>query len=106
MKIFAELFGQGHSVMAVGDPQQSIYGFRGASAGQLFGFSDHFPAPGDPQDAVSFLTTAWRNDTAILDGSGRSHAVSVGRLRASRCGSREVYPIVGSALRSPRRART
>lgn len=67
MKIFAELFGQGHSVMAVGDPQQSIYGFRGASAGQLFGFSDHFPAPGDPQDAVSFLTTAWRNDTAILD---------------------------------------
>ena len=67
MQIFAKLFGQGHSVMAVGDPQQSIYGFRGASAGQLFGFSDHFPTPGDPEDAVSFLTTAWRNDTAILD---------------------------------------
>ena len=28
---FAELFGQGHSVMAVGDPQQSIYGFQGAA---------------------------------------------------------------------------
>jgi DNA helicase-2/ATP-dependent DNA helicase PcrA len=69
MQIFAKLFGHGHSVMAVGDPQQSIYGFRGASAGQLFGFSDHFPAPGDPEDAVSFLTTAWRNDTAILDAA-------------------------------------
>lgn len=66
MVIFSELFGRGHSVMAVGDPQQSIYGFRGASAGQLFGFSRWFPAPGPAQEAVSFLSTAWRNDTAIL----------------------------------------
>ncbi|WP_144793171.1 ATP-dependent DNA helicase [Kocuria palustris] len=69
MEIFARLYGRGHSVMAVGDPQQSIYGFRGASAGQLFGFAEHFPAPGDPDDAVSFLTTAWRNDVAILDAA-------------------------------------
>lgn len=67
LRLFAALFGHGHSVMAVGDPQQSIYGFRGASAGQLFGFHDSFPvAPGEDGEP-SFLTTAWRNDAGILD---------------------------------------
>ncbi|WP_246828806.1 ATP-dependent DNA helicase [Micrococcus sp. HMSC067E09] len=100
MTIFAGLFGAssgegvGHCVTAVGDPHQSIYGFRGASAGQLFDFPHRFPArdedarqaPGaDPAAAdgeaqtgegavvgrlrpadVSHLTTAWRNDESIL----------------------------------------
>ncbi|MHC5558218.1 ATP-dependent helicase [Kocuria sp. U4B] len=67
LRLFSALFGHGHSVMAVGDPQQSIYGFRGASAGQLFGFYDSFPvAPGE-DGRPSFLTTAWRNDARILD---------------------------------------
>ncbi|WHF22721.1 UvrD-helicase domain-containing protein [Kocuria rhizophila] len=32
--------------LAVGDPQQSIYGFRGASSGQLFSFVENFPLRG------------------------------------------------------------
>ncbi|MFC6258719.1 UvrD-helicase domain-containing protein, partial [Kocuria oceani] len=67
LRLFAALFGQGHSVMAVGDPQQSIYGFRGASAGQLFGFYDSFPVAPGQDGEPSFLTTAWRNDAGILD---------------------------------------
>lgn len=66
MVLFASLFGQGHSVMAVGDPQQSIYGFRGASAGQLFSFDEWFPAQAGQRSAPGFLSTAWRNDTSIL----------------------------------------
>ena len=31
LALFSGLYGDGHCVMAVGDPQQSIYGFRGAS---------------------------------------------------------------------------
>src|SRR5699024_9064034 len=50
-----------HSVTAVGDPNQSIYGFRGASAGQLFSFVEEFGA----EQLV--LTTAWRNSSQILD---------------------------------------
>lgn len=69
MVLFASLFGAGHSVMAVGDPQQSIYGFRGASAGQLFGFGRWFPAPDGAVSEPAFLTTAWRNDTSILDAA-------------------------------------
>ena len=37
------LFGHGHPVTAVGDPFQSIYGWRGASAGNIGRFARTFP---------------------------------------------------------------
>ncbi|MFE5839579.1 ATP-dependent helicase [Arthrobacter sp. NPDC056493] len=73
--LFSRLFGDGHAVTAVGDPNQSIYGFRGASAGQLFHFVNEFPVcVADSQSGeasrrpapVSYLTTAWRNGRNIL----------------------------------------
>ncbi|MFD5276748.1 ATP-dependent helicase [Pseudarthrobacter sp. NPDC058362] len=72
--LFSRLFGGGHAVTAVGDPNQSIYGFRGASAGQLFHFVREFPVrnhpagqPGSWSPApTSYLTTAWRNGRNIL----------------------------------------
>ncbi|RAM35099.1 ATP-dependent helicase [Arthrobacter globiformis] len=72
--LFSRLFGDGHAVTAVGDPNQSIYGFRGASAGQLFHFVNEFPVCEDGQPGtasrrpapVSYLTTAWRNGRNIL----------------------------------------
>ena len=70
MVLFSRLFADGRAVTAVGDPHQSIYGFRGASAGQLGTFRTAFPtsvpdgslAP----SPVSNLSVAWRNSTAIL----------------------------------------
>ncbi len=59
--LLAELFG-GHPVMAVGDPNQSIYGWRGASASNLDEFSAAFGATG-PRFALS---TSWRNGHHIL----------------------------------------
>src|SRR5262249_4371600 len=41
--LLGALFGGGHPVTAVGDPCQSIYGWRGASAGTLDRFRDEFP---------------------------------------------------------------
>lgn len=76
--LFSRLFGQGHAVTAVGDPNQSIYGFRGASAGQLFHFVQEFPvkrfdgAGGTETYSVaptSYLTTAWRNGRNILEAA-------------------------------------
>lgn len=86
--LFSRLFGDGHAVTAVGDPNQSIYGFRGASAGQLFHFVREFPilVSGEGTDTphggegdrgsgqarrfavapTSYLTTAWRNGRNIL----------------------------------------
>ncbi|MBM7490726.1 DNA helicase-2/ATP-dependent DNA helicase PcrA [Micromonospora luteifusca] len=60
------LFGGGHPVTAVGDPCQSIYGWRGASAGTLDRFPTEFArADGQPARALG-LTTSWRNRPEIL----------------------------------------
>lgn len=60
------LFGDGHPVMAVGDPNQSIYGWRGASAGGLRAFRQTFRTPSGAEAHQLHLSTAWRNDEAIL----------------------------------------
>ncbi|MFG3707314.1 UvrD-helicase domain-containing protein [Micromonospora sp. NPDC047670] len=60
------LFGGGHPVTAVGDPCQSIYGWRGASAGTLDRFPAEFArADGTPAEVLG-LTTSWRNRPEIL----------------------------------------
>ncbi|GAA5150859.1 ATP-dependent DNA helicase [Microbacterium pseudoresistens] len=74
-RFLAALFGgadaDGRSVMAVGDPHQSIYGWRGASADNLYAFRRVF-SDGD-LDAVRMfsLMTSWRNDRRILDAANR-----------------------------------
>jgi len=69
MVLFSRLFADGRSVTAVGDPHQSIYGFRGASAGQLGTFRTAFPRvvpDGRAPAEVAHLSVAWRNATSIL----------------------------------------
>src|SRR5439155_15227858 len=65
--LLRSLFGGGHPVTAVGDPCQSIYGWRGASAGTLDRFAAEFRrTDGQPARELS-LTTSWRNRPEILD---------------------------------------
>lgn len=64
--LLARLF-SGHPVMAVGDPNQSIYGWRGASAANLARFADDF-APGEAAAAFA-LSTSWRNSGRVLDAA-------------------------------------
>src|SRR5699024_1622141 len=67
LQLFSHLFGradgtqQSHSVTAVGDHNPSIYGFRGASAGQLPSSVHQF------HSALAVLTTAWPTSSDILD---------------------------------------
>ncbi|RKO26690.1 ATP-dependent helicase [Pseudarthrobacter phenanthrenivorans] len=99
--LFSRLFGGGHAVTAVGDPNQSIYGFRGASAGQLFHFVREFPVwngsagNSDPSQGpevdsgswspapTSYLTTAWRNGRSIL-AAANVMSEALGRAAAQR----------------------
>ncbi|MFF5791429.1 ATP-dependent helicase [Paeniglutamicibacter sp. NPDC012692] len=74
MVLFSSIFGGGHALTAVGDPNQSIYGFRGASAGQLFRFPVEFPAidvdgEGMRPASVAYLSTAWRNSINVLEAA-------------------------------------
>lgn len=78
-RLLSALFG-GTGVMAVGDPHQAIYGWRGASASNLEGFHRDFSATGgpsvpgatEPEEGASerhtlSLSTSWRNDERILE---------------------------------------
>jgi DNA helicase-2/ATP-dependent DNA helicase PcrA len=67
-----ELFGGGHSVTAVGDPNQSIYGWRGASSGTLRTFLTDFPTVGGGRPELRSLSTSWRNDEAVLVVANRT----------------------------------
>lgn len=65
VQMLRALFGGGHPVTAVGDPNQAIYGWRGAAAGTLLDFPESFPSTHGPARTVN-LSIAWRNDRAIL----------------------------------------
>jgi DNA helicase-2/ATP-dependent DNA helicase PcrA len=68
LRMLEALFGgaTGHAVLAVGDPRQSIYGWRGASAGTIERFPRTFPGlPGRLAERLT-LATSWRNDSAVL----------------------------------------
>ena len=62
----AALFGAGHPVTAVGDPDQNIYAWRGASLYNLFRFPEDFPrADGTPAARLP-LYTNFRSGARIL----------------------------------------
>ena len=59
----------GTSVFAVGDPNQSIYGWRGASASNLSKFHHDFESG---EAAANFtLSTSWRNPSSVLELANR-----------------------------------
>lgn len=85
------LFGRGAddalALTAVGDPIQSIYGWRGASATNLPRFATDFPlSDGSPAPTLE-LRTSWRNPPEVLhlaneiSAPARQRSVSVQSLR-------------------------
>lgn len=75
----------GAAVMAVGDPHQAIYGWRGASADNLAAFGGAF-APGEASARYD-LSVSWRNDETILTAAN-----ALLRARAEAAGP-EVPPL-------------
>lgn len=68
VRMLSALFGAGHPVMAVGDPCQAIYTWRGASAGTIGVFGKNFPKVGNQMGPSQYsLSTTFRNDRIILE---------------------------------------
>ena len=72
VRMLSSLYGNlvqetGHPVMAVGDPSQAIYTWRGASAGTMASFTGYFPKLDSQSGPSTFtLPTTFRNDVMIL----------------------------------------
>ncbi|GAB7004146.1 ATP-dependent DNA helicase AdnB [Nocardioides sp. AN3] len=64
--MLSRLFGGGHAVMAVGDPNQAIYGWRGASVSNILGFADTFPRRDGGAVDLFHLTVNRRSGSEIL----------------------------------------
>jgi len=86
--LLRSLFGAaGIPVTAVGDPCQSIYGWRGASAANLPRFTTDFPRADGTPAVTRGLLTSFRNPPEVLavanavSGELRGAAVRVGELR-------------------------
>ena len=58
---------RGHAVTAVGDPNQAIYGWRGASVSNILRFGESFPAASGSTEVARYsLTVNRRSDRRIL----------------------------------------
>ncbi len=69
--LLGQLAGDGRDLIAVGDPDQSIYGFRGADVQGILRFPDRFRTPhGDPAPVVA-LRVCRRSGPALLEASRR-----------------------------------
>lgn len=89
----SSLFGggcdDGLALTAVGDPIQSIYGWRGASATNLPRFTTDFPLSDGTPAPVLELRTSWRNPPRALhvanaiSAEARRRSVAVHALRSS-----------------------
>ena len=76
------------ALTAVGDPIQSIYGWRGASATNLPRFTTDFPCADGSPAPTSELSTSWRNPPRVLElanaisAEARRRSVGVRPLQA------------------------
>ncbi len=91
------LAGDGRDLVAVGDPDQSIYAFRGADVRVLTSFPDRFRGPGGAPAPVVALRTCRRSGPVLLAASRRVAR----RLPAAPAGDtaahRQLIPRGGSA---------
>jgi superfamily I DNA/RNA helicase/RecB family exonuclease len=89
------LAGDGRELIAVGDPDQSIYAFRGADVRALTEFPQRFrTATGDPAPVVA-LRTCRRSGPALLAASRRVARRLPAALSAE-TGHRDLRPIDGA----------
>ncbi|MFI5753739.1 ATP-dependent helicase [Streptomyces sp. NPDC051569] len=66
VRLLGALAGQGRTLVAFGDPDQSIYAFRGADVNGILDFPDTFPRADGRPAPVEVLTTSRRSGAQLL----------------------------------------
>ncbi|HEX5290082.1 MAG TPA: ATP-dependent DNA helicase [Streptosporangiaceae bacterium] len=101
-EMLRQLAGDGRELIAVGDPDQSIYAFRGADVEAIRRFPDRFRAPDGQPARVVALRTCRRSGPVLLAASRRVTArmpaalVTAGGAPARRPGHRDLVPVPGA----------
>ncbi|HEX3907374.1 MAG TPA: ATP-dependent DNA helicase [Mycobacteriales bacterium] len=92
-QLLHRLAGGGRLLVAVGDPDQSIYGFRGADVHGILEFPDRFPAADGTPAPVVALRTCRRSGAELLDVSRAVAArIPLGPLTRRTTDHRELIP--------------
>src|SRR5450755_3958338 len=95
-ELLRQLAGDGRELIAVGDPDQSIYAFRGADVEAIRRFPERFRAPDGSPAQVIALRTCRRSGPVLLAASrrvaARMPAALAGQEPGSR-GHRELVPV-------------
>jgi superfamily I DNA/RNA helicase/RecB family exonuclease len=68
-RLLQVLAGDGRDLVVIGDPDQSIYGFRGADVRAILGFADAFRTRDGARSPVVSLATCRRSGQSLIDAS-------------------------------------
>ncbi|GLW97778.1 DNA helicase [Microtetraspora sp. NBRC 16547] len=90
--VLRQLAGDGRDLIVVGDPDQSIYGFRGADVQAILRFPERFRTLDGHEAPAVALKVCRRSGPELLDASRRVAA----RLPATRTGHRDLRPVAGA----------
>ncbi|GAA2319512.1 ATP-dependent DNA helicase [Streptomyces kunmingensis] len=71
VRLLHALAGGGRTLVAFGDPDQSIYTFRGADVNGILDFPYDFPRTGGTPAPVEVLTTSRRSGSGLLEATRR-----------------------------------
>ncbi|MEW2622512.1 ATP-dependent DNA helicase [Streptomyces sp. NPDC048106] len=71
VRLLRALAGGGRTLVALGDPDQSIYTFRGADVNGILDFPETFPRPGGGPAPVQVLRTNRRSGAVLLAATRR-----------------------------------
>ncbi|WP_308295917.1 ATP-dependent DNA helicase [Streptomyces sp. ISL-96] len=71
VRLLHALAGSGRTLVAFGDPDQSIYAFRGADVGGILDFPDTFRGTDGSPSPVEVLTTSRRSGAGLLEATRR-----------------------------------
>lgn len=93
--LFSTLFGDGHAITAVGDPNQAIYGWRGAAASNLANFGAHFAPGADASDPLPLMTSFRCDGRTLVAANAVAAPLHDSLVRKSR--SRLTLPWLRSA---------